>query len=368
MRSHVPFLTREELHSLDCGRLLGEGGFGRLRLMTWENGAPAVVKELLQAKQLLPVLAEATTLLQLSGAGGAPQLLECLVSLEAVCHCLQEVHGKGILHNDLKWNNITFTGTVSAPNFHIIDFGPASSSTSYDAGKAQAQNLVEVTSKDDDDSLYSRKPHWVAPEVYTGKSVFPSGDVYSLGWLIDDIMDWCTHDFLTGPLRSLSSACTARDASRLPSLAQVSHCLAILAKSLTLQQLTQKFYSDDGKQDEGEGKEEKVNSVLSEKQDDDIVKVNAKKIKKHKHVIQSEWEEDDQKTDDIVSEKDFQEEKNNERYKFMTGDAEKNGDHHEEEDVDSQEENESKAYNREDEKEGDYEDEKNRGKRQKQEW
>ena len=75
IRRHVPFLTRTELHSLGGGRLLGEGGFGRVRLVTWENGDLAVVKELLQDGQLLPVLAEATMLLQLSGAGGAPKLL-----------------------------------------------------------------------------------------------------------------------------------------------------------------------------------------------------------------------------------------------------------------------------------------------------
>lgn len=70
IQRHVPFLTRAEMQSLGGGRLLGEGGFGHVRLVTWENGTPAVVKELLQARQLLPVLAEATMLLQLSGAGG----------------------------------------------------------------------------------------------------------------------------------------------------------------------------------------------------------------------------------------------------------------------------------------------------------
>ncbi len=75
IRRQVPVLTKAELHGLGGGLLLGVGGFGSVRLVGQENGAPAVVKELLQADQLLPVLKEATFLLQLGGAGGAPRLL-----------------------------------------------------------------------------------------------------------------------------------------------------------------------------------------------------------------------------------------------------------------------------------------------------
>jgi len=46
-----------------------------------------------------------------------------LNSLISISQRLGDVHAKGIVHNDLKVNNITFTGSVCEPVFHIIDFG-----------------------------------------------------------------------------------------------------------------------------------------------------------------------------------------------------------------------------------------------------
>ena len=317
----VPFLTREELHALGAGLLLGEGGNGSVRLVRLENGGLAVVKELLVADQLLPVLREASFMLQLGGAGGAPRLLgklcchacrrrealilhelyvaivrgvewrdlRCmgvcvagvchsppalvqefvghtydkylevcsvngfLASLQAVCQCLEEVHAKGVVHNDLKCNNITFSGLVSEPHFHIIDFGWASSSGSVVVEKQEEESDEDSCSEEEEGSC-SRQAPWMAPEVFGGRRVFPSGDVYSLGVLMDRLMDRCPHGFLTGPIMSLSRSCTVLEASRRPSLSRVAHCLAILARSLTPHQLAQ--YFEGVQQQEEEEKEE----------------------------------------------------------------------------------------------------------------
>ncbi|KAK8376744.1 hypothetical protein O3P69_009987 [Scylla paramamosain] len=384
IQRHVPFLTKEELHSLEGERLLGVGGFGCVRLVTWENGTLAVVKELLQADQLVPVLTEASMLLQLRGAGGAPRLLgvcqsppalvqefvghtydrylsvcsvkEFLASLEGVCHCLQEVHDKGVVHNDLKWNNITFTGTVAAPHFHIIDFGLASCSASAEWGNTASEEADEENSEEDEDSL-SRNTPWVAPEVYTGGRVSPSGDVYSLGFLMSEVVEWCAHGFLTGPLCSLSRVCTVRDASRRPSLARVAHCISILAKSLTLHQLAQKLIPGDEEEDEDEGEGGKVHAVASEEeikqeqdnQDDYTAKTDKKENEEHQ-VDDIESGEEDKMIDDTVSREEDQEEKDNKDHEIEVKNTKKNRDDDEYDDVDS-ENNEDEADDIESEEE-----------------
>ena len=150
IRRHVPFITQQELYRLDAGRPLGVGGFGSVRQVVYE-GTEAVVKEPLEDDALPSLLGEARILLELNGDGGAPRLLavcttppalvqefvgqiydeylgRCSVggflkSLTSICQRLGEVHAKELVHNDLKVNNITFTGTVCQPVFHIIDFG-----------------------------------------------------------------------------------------------------------------------------------------------------------------------------------------------------------------------------------------------------
>ncbi|KAK8375336.1 hypothetical protein O3P69_008301 [Scylla paramamosain] len=336
IRCQVPVLTKAELHGLGGGLLLGVGGFGSVRLVGQENGAPAVVKELLQTDQLLPVLKEATFLLQLGGAGGAPRLLGVcqappalvqefvgqtydtylevcsvkgfLESLQAVCQCLEEVHAKGIVHNDLKWNNITFSGSVNAPRFHIIDFGWASSSGSVVVEREEGQS-DEDSFIEEDEGSHSRQAPWMAPEVFGGGRVFPSGDVYSLGFLMGCLMDRCPHDFLTGPLRSLSRSCTARDASRRPSLARVAHCLAILASILTPHQLDHYFEEAEEEEEkkeedqaDGEGEEaEAVQVEEEEKKEQDEDGDNVKGEEKKKEEV---GEDDDAYSDDEEDEVD----------------------------------------------------------------
>ncbi|MPD02983.1 hypothetical protein E2C01_098596 [Portunus trituberculatus] len=46
-----------------------------------------------------------------------------LRSLGKLCRCLGEVHARGVVHNDLKIDNITVSGGVHHPVLHIIDLG-----------------------------------------------------------------------------------------------------------------------------------------------------------------------------------------------------------------------------------------------------
>ena len=263
LRSHASFITQEQLENLGPGRLLGEGGFGSVRQLVFE-GSQTVVKELLDSKALFPLLREARFMAELNGAGGVPRpvalcpnppamiqdyvgqlyeeyLMNCSVadvlnSLISISQRLEEIHAKGILHNDLKMNNITFSGTVSEPEFHIIDLGWAcrSGQVAVECMKPMSEkkeiiirrkvcqeilgkdytfeSTADDEEEDEDDDLTSEKVNidpddelvWMAPELRQGGPVWPSGDVYSFGFLVESVIELCPQTFLTEALTRLS--------------------------------------------------------------------------------------------------------------------------------------------------------------------
>ena len=309
---HVPFLTEAQLRSLGRGRLLGVGGFGCVRQLQYE-GRQAIVKLLLRADDLASLLREARVLAELSGAGGAPRLLavcrsppalvqqflghtydyylggcsveQFLKSLIDICQRLEEVHQAGYVHNDIKFNNITFTGTISEPHFHIIDFGlachvgdimfeRASDLTDREAraarrrarhampgdtiehflssfaGTAAAHQSEDRDAHHSDDCSEERTP-WMAPEVLAGQPVLPPGDVYSVGYLMQLMMHGSPLTFLARPLRRLSHLCTAWQPTARPSLPQLAAALTALLQHFTAAQLATTFDTDnDTKHDE----------------------------------------------------------------------------------------------------------------------
>uniref|UniRef100_A0A0N7ZDB2 Protein kinase domain-containing protein n=1 Tax=Scylla olivacea TaxID=85551 RepID=A0A0N7ZDB2_SCYOL len=297
LQRHVPFMTQQQLHQLVTGRLLGVGGSGSVRQLTYD-GTEAVIKELFNY-ELAPLLREARVLVELNGAGGVPRLLavcqtppalvqefvgktydrylvKCsiegfLSSLISLTHLLGEIHAMGFVHNDFKINNITFTGSVIQPLFHIIDFGWAcragqvvlkcdrqvrtardKTNSAIYKGKKDFSLVTsddDITSEDEDeDYMYNRKEEdseegapWMAPEVFGGRRVWPSGDVYGFGYLLDHVLKDCPQIFLTAPLRMLADACSMWDPEHRPFFTQVARDITGLAQLLTSQQLKQKI-------------------------------------------------------------------------------------------------------------------------------
>ncbi|KAG0715700.1 hypothetical protein GWK47_011357 [Chionoecetes opilio] len=146
-------------------------------------------------------------MLELNGAGGVPRLRavcaappallqeyvgitydnflrNCSVenflnSLTSICERLQEVHAKDIVHNDLKFNNITYTGTIIEPVFHIIDLGWACHSGQVAAEQVFPDSVYSDEEEDEDDlsdeyegaASDDRFP-WMAPENGARRPVF----------------------------------------------------------------------------------------------------------------------------------------------------------------------------------------------------
>ena len=272
LRRRISFFTEEEMVDLEPGLLLGMGGHGSVRRVLY-RGETAVVKELKDSSALLPLLREARFMVELDGAGGVPRVLavclskaatvqefvgktydkflhkcsvsDLLDSLVSISRCLGEMHDKGIVHNDLKMDNITFSGGVREPLFHLIDLG-----WSCRVGRV----ACDFTAEDDDDGCgeedyrleeIEEDPEcpwrWMAPEVRARLPVYPAGDVYSFGFLLQYLVQSCKQGFLTKPLWRLAERCTIRNPRSRPSLTYVAEAITGLREELVPHQLHEDF-------------------------------------------------------------------------------------------------------------------------------
>jgi len=97
-----------------------------------------------------------------------------------VCHGLQHAHDRGVIHRDIKPQNVFVTLVDGQPFVKIIDFGVA---------KATNQRLTEKTIFTEQGRLIGT-PEYMSPEQaeMTGLDVDERTDVYSLGVLLYEIL------------------------------------------------------------------------------------------------------------------------------------------------------------------------------------
>ncbi|MPC28495.1 Tyrosine-protein kinase SPK-1 [Portunus trituberculatus] len=260
----IPFLREEEMRSLDGGSFLGSGGNDSARLLQW-GGAPVVRKEFHHDGELLFMMREARLMLELCGTAGVPRplalgfqpltviqefvgepydkfLMQCSVqgvlrSLDQLCRRLGEVHAQGVVHNDLKVDNITVSGSVHRPVLHVIDLGWACCT-----GRVAGNFSLETGEEDDfPREGLGAECHWMAPEVRERRSVFASGDVFSLGFMLQQIADSCIQPWLAVPLWRLGKRCAREEPSCRPCLPKVTRALAALRRGLLWHQLQEPF-------------------------------------------------------------------------------------------------------------------------------
>ena len=96
-----------------------------------------------------------------------------------LCRALAYVHAQGVVHRDIKLNNI-----LLAPGRHVVlsDFGISKVlggklRTDIDA----SQTMTVATAAVDGGKLIMGTKGYIAPEVLRGEAVTPAADVYSLG-------------------------------------------------------------------------------------------------------------------------------------------------------------------------------------------
>jgi len=117
------------------------------------------------------------TLSQIIREQGKQSLEETIRIVSAMCAALAEAHTLGIVHRDIKPQNILF-GSVGAKRLpKLADFGIAKWSADTDADREQrAEDTAIVAGQ----KLAMYSPSWAAPEQLAGQPVSAATDIYSL--------------------------------------------------------------------------------------------------------------------------------------------------------------------------------------------
>ncbi len=95
-----------------------------------------------------------------------------------VCSALQAAHGAGVVHRDLKPDNIFLETTLEGPMAKVLDFGVAKlrSGLEQDSGSLTAGNAVIGT------------PRYMSPEQIESLQVDGRSDIYSLGCVLYEML------------------------------------------------------------------------------------------------------------------------------------------------------------------------------------
>src|ERR1051325_7336678 len=115
------------------------------------------------------------TLSQIIREQGRQSLAETVRIVTAMCLALGEAHALGIVHRDIKPQNILFGAVGGHKLPKLADFGIAKWSADDD-NKQRAEDTAIVAGQ----KLAMYSPSWAAPEQLAGQAVSPAPHIYSL--------------------------------------------------------------------------------------------------------------------------------------------------------------------------------------------
>ncbi|MBW2276674.1 MAG: protein kinase, partial [Deltaproteobacteria bacterium] len=178
------------------------------------HGMMYLVMEYIEGRDLSEVLREQGPL---SATRVAPILVQ-------VCSALIEAHGKGIIHRDVKPENILVSQQYDQRDFvKVLDFG-----------LAKLREQRERTKITQDGSLVGT-PYYMAPEHIRGEGVDARSDVYSLGAVMYKLLTGETPFSASSPMGIITKHLTEKvdpPSMRFPNLDIPKQCDAIVLKAM----------------------------------------------------------------------------------------------------------------------------------------
>ncbi|HEY1547113.1 MAG TPA: protein kinase, partial [Kofleriaceae bacterium] len=115
------------------------------------------------------------TLSQIVREQGKQSVEETVKIVSAMCSALAEAHQLGIVHRDIKPQNILFGSSAHNRLPKLADFGIAKWSADGDREQRAEDTAIVAGQK-----LAMYSPSWAAPEQLAGQAVSPATDIYSL--------------------------------------------------------------------------------------------------------------------------------------------------------------------------------------------
>ncbi|MBM4321575.1 MAG: serine/threonine protein kinase, partial [Deltaproteobacteria bacterium] len=126
-----------------------------------------LVMELLEGRSLAQLLREEERL----------PLPRAMRLLRQICDSLAEAHAKGLVHRDLKPDNVFLLQSEGSPDFvKVLDFGIAKRLDESPEQALTTEGQVLGTAA------------YLAPEVAMGRTVTPAADIYALGVLLFEML------------------------------------------------------------------------------------------------------------------------------------------------------------------------------------
>ncbi|MDT7806964.1 MAG: eukaryotic-like serine/threonine-protein kinase [Acidobacteriota bacterium] len=128
------------------------------------SGQPCIIMEYVDGQTISE---------RITAYGAALPLSETVYVFEKVCEAIEYIHSHGVIHRDIKSNNIKIS---SQGQIKLLDFGIAKGQTS--------QQLTQVGS-------VIGTLQYLAPELIRGGTADASGDVWALGVLLYEMVTGC---------------------------------------------------------------------------------------------------------------------------------------------------------------------------------
>ncbi|MBK8256973.1 MAG: serine/threonine protein kinase [Polyangiaceae bacterium] len=125
------------------------------------DGRPFMVAEYLEGKELADFLTE-------QGKLSVPMGVRIV---RQICKALTLAHEKGVIHRDMKPENVFLTGDLRAPTATVLDFGISK------IGDGSGTNLTKT-------GMIMGTPSYMAPEQARGERVDHRADVYAVGAIL----------------------------------------------------------------------------------------------------------------------------------------------------------------------------------------